>query len=133
MVSVSLQDVVPDDLVRFGMIPEFVGRFPNTVCLQELEDQDLVSILTSVRHNLLEQYRWLFAQDGVDLVFESEAIDAMVKRAKQSGTGARSLHSEMERVLMPHMYCLKQYQSTGTQRVVIDPDQVNNPRLLSKG
>jgi ATP-dependent Clp protease ATP-binding subunit ClpX len=120
----------PDDLVRFGMIPEFVGRFPNTVSLYELDQQDLRAILTQTKNNLIEQYQWLFAQDQLRLEFEPAAIDTIVDRAIVSGTGARALHTEIERVLMPHMYEIRSYRDLGLDHVNIDSDLVNTPQAL---
>lgn len=125
--------VSPDDLVRYGLIPEFVGRFPTVVTLQKLEKSDLVAILTMVKNNLVEQYQWLFEQDGVELVFSPDAIDTLVDRAVLSGTGARALHSEIERALLPHMYHLCDYRDRGIKCVDIDAAQVNNPAPIHKG
>ena len=120
----------PDDLVRFGMIPEFVGRFPNTVSLSELDRDDLRAILTETKNNLIEQYRWLFAQDQVRLEMDSEAIDLIVDRAIDSGTGARALHTEMERTLMPHMYAIRRYRDQGLDHINIGKNLVNTPQTL---
>lgn len=120
----------PDDLVKYGMIPEFVGRFPNWVSLQELSKQDLVHILTGVKNNFVEQYKWLFAEDGVELQFTDLALDTIAERTLSSRTGARGLHSELERVLMPHMYNLKRYPGMGIKCVEIGPALVNIPIAL---
>jgi ATP-dependent Clp protease ATP-binding subunit ClpX len=120
----------PDDLVKYGMIPEFVGRFPNWVSLQELSKQDLVHILTGVKNNFVEQYKWLFAEDGVELQFTDLALDTIAERTLSSKTGARGLHSELERVLMPHMYNLKRYPGMGIKCVEIGPALVNIPIAL---
>lgn len=128
--DVHTDSITPDDLVKFGMIPEFVGRFPNTVSLSELTQSDLVAILTATKHNLILQYQWLFAQDQVELHINPEAIAAIVSRAQDSGTGARALHSELERVLMPHMYCLRQYHGRGLHSITIDAGLVNIPQAL---
>ena len=130
--AVDLATVTPDDLVKFGLIPEFVGRFPVTVALQQLDKADLVRILIETKNNLIDQYRWLFQQDGVDLAFDDEAILSIVERAIASGTGARALQSELERVLLPHMFDLKQYQADAVKCVYIDQQQVNNPATLTK-
>ena len=130
--AVDLGTVTPDDLVKFGLIPEFVGRFPVTVALQQLDKADLVRILIETKNNLIDQYRWLFQQDGVDLAFDNEAILSIVERAIASGTGARALQSELERVLLPHMFDLKQYQADAVKCVHIDQQQVNNPATLTK-
>jgi ATP-dependent Clp protease ATP-binding subunit ClpX len=126
----SLSEVTPDDLVRFGMIPEFVGRFPSWVTLDELTVDDMVAILTEVKHNFVSQYQWLFQQDGVTLSFDSEAIRAIATRALEAGTGARGLHSEIERILLPHMFELVTYADNGVNRVDIDHAQVNTPTAL---
>ena len=130
--TVDLATVTPDDLVKFGLIPEFVGRFPVTVALQQLDKADLVRILIETKNNLIDQYRWLFQQDGVDLAFDDEAILSIVERAIASGTGARALQSELERVLLPHMFDLKQYQADAVKCVYIDQQQINNPATLTK-
>jgi len=131
-VAVDLGTVTPDDLVKFGLIPEFVGRFPVVVALTQLDKADLVRILVETKNNLIDQYRWLFQQDGVDLAFDDHAILAIVERAIASGTGARALQSELERVLLPHMFDLKQYQANSVKCVDIDENQVNNPTTLIK-
>ena len=128
--EVDLSDVTPDDLVRFGMIPEFVGRFPNVVNLEDLTAEDLRRILTEVKHNWIEQYRWLFAQDQISLEFSDDGLDAIVTRAHENKTGARSLQGVMETVLLPHMFHLREYQSQGRLDLRIDKDLVNNPRKL---
>jgi len=126
----NLSLTIPDDLVKYGMIPEFVGRFPNWVSLQELSKEDLVRILTGVKNNFVEQYKWLFAEDGVELQFTELALDTIAERTLSSKTGARGLHSELERVLMPHMYNLKRYPGIGIKCVEIGPALVNIPIAL---
>lgn len=128
--NTDLALTTPDDLVKYGMIPEFVGRFPNWVSLQELTKEDLVHILTGVKNNFVEQYQWLFAEDGVVLQFTNTALDSIAERTLESRTGARGLHSELERVLMPHMYNLKRYSGTGIKCVEIGPGLVNIPVAL---
>jgi ATP-dependent Clp protease ATP-binding subunit ClpX len=126
----NLSLTTPDDLVKYGMIPEFVGRFPNWVSLQELSKEDLVHILTGVKNNFIEQYKWLFAEDGVELQFTELALNNIAERTLSSKTGARGLHSELERVLMPHMYNLKRYPGIGIKCVEIGPALVNIPIAL---
>ena len=122
--------VVPDDLVRYGMIPEFVGRFSSIVSLQLLNKQQLITILTGVKNNLIQQYQWLFNQDGVDLEFDDTSLDLIAERTLSTKTGARGLHTELERVLMPHMYNLHDYRTQKIPKVVIDKTQVNTPMTL---
>jgi len=121
-----------DDLVRFGLIPEFVGRFPTTVSLEQLSKEQLVNILTGVKHNFVEQYKWLFDQDGVELEFDPESLDLIAERTISTKTGARGLHSELERVLLPHMFDLSQYRKQNIIKVVINKDQVNIPMTLAQ-
>jgi len=121
----------PDDLVKFGMIPEFVGRFPNWVSLKELSKADLIRILTEVKNNYIEQYHWLFKEDGVELTFTAPALDLIAEHTLANKTGARGLHSELERTLIPHMFNLRRYASTGIKCVEIDPAQVNKPTALT--
>lgn len=128
--AVSLDQATPDDLVKFGLIPEFVGRFPNVVNLEELQAQDLKRILLEVKNNLIEQYQWLLKQDDIELKFTDAALDCLVEKANKSGTGARALHSEIERVLLPHMFHARDYNHRGIKCIEIDADAVNNPTHL---
>lgn len=128
--DIDLAQVSPDDLVRFGMIPEFVGRFPSVVTLEELEKEDMVRILTEVKNNFVSQYQWLFKQDNVDLKVTLDGINALVDRAMDSGTGARALHAEVERALLPHMFNLFNYQTRGIKTLDIDVDNINKPEAL---
>ena len=121
---------MPDDLVRFGLIPEFVGRFPSWVSLQELTKQDMLRILQDVKHNYISQYHWLFERDEVELNFSPAALELIAERTIANKTGARGLHSELERVLMPHMFYLAEYRRQGITSVDIDIDQVNTPKEL---
>ena len=124
--------VVPDDLVRYGMIPEFVGRFCTYVGLQDLTKSELIHILTDVRGNLVAQYQWLFEEDGIDLEFDTESLDLIAERTLQTRTGARGLHNELERVLLPHMFDLPRYNKQDIVKVMINKTQVNTPMTLLK-
>jgi len=119
-------------LIKFGMIPEFVGRFPSWVALQELDKEDLIRILLDVKHSYITQYSWLFEQDQVELEFSPDALEAIADRTILNKTGARGLHSELERVLLPHMFYLASYRKQGINRVYIDADQVNTPTELKE-
>jgi ATP-dependent Clp protease ATP-binding subunit ClpX len=123
----DLDLVTPDDLVRFGMIPEFVGRFPSWVALQELSLDDLVKILTGIKHSYVDQYQWLFKQDNVDLEFEPTALTLLAKNTIKNKTGARGLHSELERVLLPHMFNISNYRTNGVGSLKITEALVNTP------
>jgi len=123
----TLDQVMPDDLVRFGMIPEFVGRFQSWVALQELSKDDLIRILTEIKFSYISQYNWLFEQDSVELNFTPASLELIAERTMKNKTGARGLHSELERVLLPHMFHLAQYRKQGITVVDIDTDQVLDP------
>ena len=128
--DVDLSTVSPDDLVKYGLIPEFVGRFSSVVTLKNLTKEQLIEILTQVKHNFVEQYQWLFDQDGVELDFDEESLDLIADRTLKTRTGARGLHSELERILLPHMFDLPRYRKQSILRVVINKDQVNTPMTL---
>jgi ATP-dependent Clp protease ATP-binding subunit ClpX len=128
----DFSEVTPDDLVRYGLIPEFVGRFTSVVCLHGLTKEQLISILTRVKHNYIEQYQWLFDQDGVELAFDKESLDTIADRTLKTRTGARGLHTELERVLLPHMFDLPSYKRANIMSVTINKTQVNTPMTLLK-
>ena len=127
-----LGETTPEDLIKFGMIPEFVGRFPSWVALNELSKEDLIRILLDVKHSYIAQYSWLFEQDKVDLEFSAEALEMIADRTILNKTGARGLHSELERVLLPHMFYLARYRKQGITHILIDVDQVNTPTELKE-
>lgn len=131
-VNTHLDLTTPEDLIKFGMIPEFVGRFPSWVALQELTKEDLIRILLDVKHSYITQYSWLFEQDQVELEFSPEALEMIADRTILNKTGARGLHSELERVLLPHMFHLASYRRQGINCVYIDADQVNIPTELKE-
>jgi ATP-dependent Clp protease ATP-binding subunit ClpX len=128
----TMEQLAPDDLVKYGMIPEFVGRFGNCVSLQNLTQKQLIEILTKVKHNLVGQYCWLFNQDGIELEFDTHSLELIASTAYRSNTGARGLQNELERILLPHMFDLPRYQKQNILRVVIDKNQVNTPMTLLK-
>lgn len=130
--TAELTDTTPDDLIKFGLIPEFVGRFPSRVALQPLEHKDMVKIMTETKNNLVDQYKFFFDTDGVELEFTPDAIDELVERAIQSKTGARGLQTELERVLIKHMYHIVAYGEQGIKTLTIDRAQVVEPKLLIK-
>jgi len=128
----SLDLVCPEDIIKFGMIPEFVGRFPSWVALEELTREDLIEILINIKHSYIEQYQWLFSQDNVTLEFTRGALETIADNTMKNKTGARGLHSELERVLMPHMYRIAEYARNGISRVEIDESMVNTPKELKQ-
>ena len=99
-----LRQVTPQDLVKFGLIPEFIGRVPISVSLEGLDKEALVRILKEPKNALIKQYRKLFSYDGVGLSFEDDAVEEIAKLAVERKTGARGLRSIMENVMMDVMY-----------------------------
>lgn len=99
-----LGEVTPQDLVKFGLIPEFVGRVPINVSLEGLDEEALVRILKEPKNALIKQYQKLFAYDDVELSFKDEAVTEIAKKAMERKTGARGLRSIMENILMDVMY-----------------------------
>src|SRR6201991_1563641 len=97
-------DVMPEDLLKFGLIPEFIGRLPVVASVTSLDKDALVQILTEPRNALVKQYRKLFEMDGVELEFTADALEAVADQAILRGTGARGLRAIMEEVLLPVMY-----------------------------
>ena len=126
-VEIDTTDILVIDLVKFGMIPEFVGRFPSCVALNELALKDLISILTDIKHSYVDQYKWLFVQDSIKLEFAQSALEKVAENTLKNKTGARGLHSELERVLLPHMFNLARYKEQGIDQVKITDDLVNIP------
>jgi ATP-dependent Clp protease ATP-binding subunit ClpX len=130
--NAKMENIIPDDLVKYGMIPEFIGRFSSLVNLHELTKLQLINILTAVRHNFIEQYKWLFGQDGIELEFDKESLDLIAERTLTSKTGARGLHSELERILLCHMFDLPRYKKNNILKVAINRDLVNTPMTLNQ-
>ncbi|GAA3287926.1 ATP-dependent Clp protease ATP-binding subunit ClpX [Nesterenkonia halobia] len=102
--ELSYADVEPEDLHKFGLIPELIGRLPVVATVEELDEDALITILSEPRNALLKQYRKIFAFDGVELEFEEDALRAIVEKAVARGTGARGLRSILEGVLNPIMF-----------------------------
>ncbi len=121
-VGAMLQDVEPEDLVRFGLIPEFVGRLPVVATLQELDEEALVKILREPKNALTKQYAKLFEMEDVELEFREEALLAVAKKAMERKTGARGLRSILESVLLPTMYDIP--SSEGVSKVVVDDNVI---------
>lgn len=123
----DLTKVSPDDLTKYGMIPEFIGRFTTTVSIQELTKEQLVHILTDVKNNYISQYKYLLSLDNINLTFTKAALEQIAENTLTLKTGARGLHTEIERVLMCHMFYTKQYKENNVTVLNIDVDQVLNP------
>ena len=127
------RDVEPEDLIKFGLIPEFIGRLPVVATLEELDEEALMSILQDPKNALTKQYKRLFDMEGAELEFREEALRAIARKAMQRKTGARGLRTIMESVLLDTMYDLPSLK--GVQKVVIDElviEGKNPPYILFK-
>lgn len=121
-IDILLQSIEPEDLIKFGLIPEFVGRLPILATLTELNEAVLVQVLTEPKNALIKQYSKLFEMENVKLEFRDEAIKAIAHKAMERKTGARGLRSILEHILLDTMYELP--TAKGLQRVVIDESVV---------
>ena len=119
----SLMEVEPDDLVSFGLIPEFVGRLPVIATLTELDEEALVQILTEPKNSLVKQYGRLFEMEDVELEFRPEALKAVAQRALVRKTGARGLRSILESVLLDTMFEIPSAEHVS--KVVIDENVIS--------
>ncbi len=126
----DLSEVTPDDLTRFGMIPEFIGRFTTTVTLQELTLDQLVEVLTNIKNSFIEQYKYLFKLDEIELTFTDEAVTQIAQNCIDLKTGARGLHTEIERILMPHMFHIRKYKENKINKLTIDVELINEPKSI---
>ncbi|WOH17084.1 ATP-dependent Clp protease ATP-binding subunit ClpX [Paenarthrobacter sp. GOM3] len=115
-------EVMPEDLLKFGLIPEFIGRLPVITTVSSLDRPALIQILSTPKNALVKQYQKMFQLDGVDLQFDNDALDAIADQALERGTGARGLRAIMEEVLLPVMFDLPSRDDIAT--VVITSDVV---------
>jgi ATP-dependent Clp protease ATP-binding subunit ClpX len=119
-----LKEVQPEDLVKFGLIPEFIGRLPVIATLEDLDEPALIQILTEPKNALVRQYQRLFAMEDTELTFHEDALKAIAKHAIERKTGARGLRSIMEGILLDTMFDLPSLE--GVEEVVISEEVVNN-------
>ncbi|CDW95915.1 MULTISPECIES: ATP-dependent Clp protease ATP-binding subunit ClpX [unclassified Thiomonas] len=123
-VSETFLQAQPDDLVKFGLIPELVGRLPVVAALEELDEPALVEILTAPKNSLVKQYQKLFEMDGIKLEFRPAALDAIAHKALERKTGARGLRSIVEQALLDLMFDLPNAQ--GVASVVVDENVITS-------
>jgi ATP-dependent Clp protease ATP-binding subunit ClpX len=129
--SEIIDQVMPEDLIGYGLIPEFIGRLPVMTTVADLDKESLVQVLTEPKNAIVKQYERFFEMDGVELVITEDALDAIAEQAMKRGTGARGLRAIMEEVLLDTMYELP--SRSDVARVVIDGDVVRdrvNPTLV---
>lgn len=117
--------VEADDLVRYGLIPELIGRLHMIATLNEISEDDMIHILTEPKNSLVKQYKKLFAMDGVELEFEVDALKEIAKKAKERKTGARGLRSILEEAMLELMYELPEHKG---QTIKITQDFINKSK-----
>ncbi|HEX4978757.1 MAG TPA: ATP-dependent Clp protease ATP-binding subunit ClpX, partial [Acidimicrobiales bacterium] len=128
-----LSHVTPEDLLKFGLIPEFVGRLPVIATVDQLDEEALVKILVEPKHALVKQYKKMFALDNIELEFADDALAAVAEQAQLRGTGARGLRAILEEVLLDVMYDLPSRSDIG--KCVVDRSVVLehvNPTLVPR-
>jgi ATP-dependent Clp protease ATP-binding subunit ClpX len=126
--------VQPEDLIKFGLIPEFVGRLPVVATLEELDEFALVKILTEPKNAITKQFKRLFDMEGVELEFRPEALTAIARKALARKTGARGLRTILEQVLLDTMFDLPSLEHVS--KVVVDEAVINGqaePYLIYRG
>ena len=129
--SELLKQALPQDFIKYGLIPEFVGRVPINVSLEELDEDAMVRILTEPKNSLVKQYKALFDLDDVELDFDKEALVEIAKKSIERKTGARGLRAIMENVMMDYMYTVP--SDDNIKKVVVTKEMVdNNLRLEDK-
>lgn len=117
------REIIHQDFVKYGMVPEFVGRMPIIAVLDELDEESLIKILTEPKNSLVKQYKKLFQLDGIELEFEPDALKAIAKKAIDQGTGARGLRSIVEKILQKPMFELP--SSSGVSGLTVNEDCVS--------
>jgi len=122
----TTKTTLPEDFIKFGMIPEFVGRFPVTVKIDALTLEDLARILVEPKNNLIEQTQWYFSTDDIELEFEDTAILAIAQTAVERDIGARGLKSIIDQVLMKTMYSLHALKRQGISKIRINSEVITN-------
>ena len=133
------EQILPQDLLKFGMIPEFIGRLPIIATLKELDRKALIKITTEPKNALVKQYKKLLQMDDVELIFEHEALEAIVDKAIERKTGARGLRSIIEEIMRDIMFDIpsneKIEQCIVTKETVLDnqePRIIENPNKVKK-
>lgn len=132
--SKLLSMVLPEDLLSYGLIPEFIGRIPVIGSLEHLDEDALIQILTKPKNALVKQYEKLFKMDDVDLEFEDDALTEIAKKAVERKTGARGLRSIIETIMVDVMFELPSREDIGTCVITKDTviDEANQPKLIYK-
>lgn len=131
-VSEAFKKVIPEDFIKFGLIPEFIGRVPMTVSLDELDEAAMVRILKEPKNALVKQYQKLFELDGVKLHFEDEALEAVAKKAIERKTGARGLRAILEHTMLDLMYRIPSDESIVSCTITKDAVEEEKEPMIEK-
>lgn len=126
----TLRDVTSHDIVKYGLIPELVGRLPVIVSLSELDEEALSRILREPKNAILKQYKKLIGMDGVDITFTDDAIAKIARRAIERGTGARGLRSIMEEIMLPVMYEIPSMENLKSVKITAETLEGRKPELV---
>ena len=131
-ISEAFQKAIPEDFIKFGLIPEFIGRVPVTVSLNELDEEAMIRILKEPKNALVKQYQKLFELDGVRLNFEEEALEAIAKKAIERKTGARGLRAIVEGILLDLMYRVPSDESVIACTITKDSVEEEKEPMIEK-
>jgi ATP-dependent Clp protease ATP-binding subunit ClpX len=130
-----LADVKPEDLIKYGLIPEFVGRFSMITSVSALTEKQLVKILTEPKNALIKQVKYLFKLDDIEIEFTNEAKHSIAKKAKALGTNARALKNILDNIVLPYQFDAQEMRNKGVNKIQITGDVVDkgdDPVLLFK-
>ncbi len=130
-----LQDVKPEDLIKYGLIPEFVGRFSMITAIESLSEEQLIKILTEPKNALIKQTQYLFGLDNIQIEFTKEAKKSIAKKAKALGTNARALKNIVDSIVLPYQFDAAEMRAKGVNKIQITADVVDkqaDPVLLFK-
>jgi len=127
---IEFTEVTPKDLIQYGFIPEFIGRFGLITSVEELTTEDLVRILKDPKNSLINQYQYIFKLDGIDIKFENDALIEIANKAKELKTNARGLKNIMEKILLPYQYDAMNLAEKNLKSILINKDVVNGQSPL---
>jgi ATP-dependent Clp protease ATP-binding subunit ClpX len=125
-----LSHVIPDDLIQFGLIPEFIGRFPVSTTLSDLDEEALVKIMLEPKNSVVKQYKKLLEMDNIEIEFSDEALEAIASKAIKRGTGARALKSVFEEVMLDIMYEAPSLENV--EKIVVTKEMVEDREKILK-
>jgi len=130
--EITNQMITSADLTAFGLIPELIGRFTTTAVLDNLTVDQLIEVMQKAKNNYLDQYKYLFSIDGITLHFSDDAIKYIAEKCIELKIGVRGIHTELETILMPHMFHMRNYKDQKIKKIIIDIELAMNPKPLFK-